>query len=310
MRWLAAWAMRGRFFAAATAALLVAIGWKLALLMPLLSCLSGAVVALVTMRHGGSEGLLVTATAAAMMAVFATLTFQTPWPGAWVACGVWLPALICAVVLRRSRSQGMLLACAGVLAAIFAGALRWYTGDAKAWWRGILDNMVSVASEHGNAPDLTPAALDTASGLLNSLVAASMMVTLMLTVLLARQWQAQLYNPGGFAPEFRALRLPQLPTLIVVGVVLAVIALSRWQNVPDGALGYAADLFAVGVCALGFHGLAWAHRERWQRRLPVGLLVVLYIALLALPFYTVMLLAAIAFADLVFGFAYSRKSAD
>ncbi|MFO1436422.1 MAG: hypothetical protein U1F34_08805 [Gammaproteobacteria bacterium] len=308
MRWLAALAMRGRFFAATTAALLVAIGWKLALLMPLLSCLSGAVVALVTLRHGSSEGLLVTGMAAAMMAVFATLTFQSPWPAMWVAAGVWLPALICALVLRRWRSQGMLLATASTLAAMFAGALRWYTGDVKAWWRGILDNMVSVASEHGSAPDVTPAALDLASSLLNSLVAASMMVTLMLTVLLARLWQAQLYNPGGFAPEFRALRLPQLASLIAIGIVLAAIVLKRWQAGADGSFGYAADLFAIGVCALGFHGLAWVHRERLQRRLPVGLLVVVYIALLALPFYAVMLLAAIAFADLILSFAFRRQS--
>jgi hypothetical protein len=48
-------------------------------------------------------------------------------------------------------------------------------------------------------------------------------LTVVICVLLARYWQALLYNPGGFGDEFRQLRLP--PALAITLVVIAVLCL-------------------------------------------------------------------------------------
>ncbi|MCG3200206.1 MAG: hypothetical protein NFCOHLIN_00049 [Gammaproteobacteria bacterium] len=302
MRPLAAWIMQGRLHAGAAAALFVAIGWLVALLMPLTSCLSGAAIALVTLRHGAAEGLKVSGIATAAVAVFTGVMFRSLHPALWVLCLIWLPALLCALALRVSRRQGWALVTAAAITAASAVAMRLWTGDVVAWWRRLLDNMMKLAGEQGAASGITSEHLDTVARVLNSLVAASMLVTLMATVLLARHWQARLYNPGGFAPEFRALQLPRGLAAGALLALLVAVTVSRAAGVSGAPLGYAVDLLAISVCALAFHGLAYAHHELWRRRLPAGWVFGLYLALLLLPFYVIALLAALALADLVFDF--------
>lgn len=302
MRPLAAWIMQGRLHAGAAAALFIAVGWLFALLMPLTSCLSGAAIGLVTLRHGPAEGLKVSGIATAATAVFTGLMFRSALPAVWVLCLIWLPALLCAAVLRLSRRQGWALVTAAAIAAACAITLRAWTGDVVAWWRRLLDNMMKLAGEQGAVTGITPEHLDTVARVLNSLVAVSILVTLMATVLLARHWQARLYNPGGFAAEFRALQLPRGPATGVLLALLVAVTLSRAAGVSGAPLGYAVDLLAISVCALAFHGLAYAHYEIWRRRLPAGWVLGLYLALLLLPLYVIVLLAALALADLVFDF--------
>jgi hypothetical protein len=300
--------MRGRLQAAAAAAAFVAGGWMFALLMPVLSWMSGASIALVTMRHGPLEGAKVSAMAAAMMALFAAVRFETPMPALWVLIAVWLPALICGAVLAATRQQGWMVAVAGVLAAMAAGAVRLATGDVTAWWRQVLEHIIRLATEQGQAPKVEPAALDATAAMLNSLLAGSLLMSLVLTVLLARSWQAGLYNPGGFGPEFRALQLPRWPVTLAMLGLLAWLVIERSAGVPGTGLGYPADLLAIVICALVFHAIALVHHEVRRRQWPLGALVAFYGALLVLPQYVLMMLVALANVDLMLDFR-GRKAA-
>lgn len=300
--------MRGRVHAAAAATLFVAGGWLLALLMPLLSSMSGACIALVTLRHGALEGLRVAGIAAAMMAVVSMMLFGSMMPSAWVLVAVWLPALLCSWILDLSRQQGWMIAVAAGIAAAAAGAIRLATGDATQWWQQVLDRMFRLASEAGQTPQVSPEALKATAAMMNSLVAGSLLVTLVLTVLLARYWQAKLYNPGGFGEEFRSLQLPRLAVSAAMLVALPWLLISRRSGAGDAGVGYAGDVVAVVLCALLFHGVALVHHEHRRRQWPLAALVGFYAALLILPQYVMVLLVAIASADLMLDFRRLRAA--
>lgn len=310
MRPLAAWIMRSRVHAALVGAAFCVFAWLFVPLMPLFSCMSGATAALVLLRHGALEATMVSALGGSILAMASLLIHGGVTPALWAVALIWAPAQLCALVLRNTRNQGPTLVTAALLAALCAGGIRVLTGDAQAWWRQLLDKVAQAAAAGGaGIPGMSAENLDAVAGMLNSLVAASMTVTLMVTVLLARHWQALLYNPGGFGPEFRALQLPRLPALLVSGVLLAVLVLTQQYGVAAAPLGYAVDLLAVSVCALGFHGLAFAHHEVKQRQMAVGWLVGLYGLLLVLPLHVVVTLAAVGLADVIMDFR-SRAQAS
>ena len=87
-----------------------------------------------------------------------------------------------------------------------------------------------------------------------------------LSLLLGRYWQAELYKPGAFGNEFRALRLPSLWTVVLVAVTVA------------GALG--GREFAVWTALAGIpvtiYGFALLHHVARDRQLGFGFLAVSY----------------------------------
>ena len=110
---------------------------------------------------------------------------------------------------------------------------------------------------------LTPPGAVTIAGLLGLVNA----ITCVLCLLLARWWQALLYNPGGFREEFHGLRLsPALGSTLAV-LILAISTLG---------LEYRpwAVLFAV---PLTFAGLGLVHARAAYRGQGLGYLVLFYL---------------------------------
>lgn len=102
------------------------------------------------------------------------------------------------------------------------------------------------------------------SGLLGVRSASLMIIAL----LLARWWQAMLYNPGGFREEFHALRLPASITIGLIAAGLLIAQIGHEYQVW-------AALFAAPFIVAGFaliHGMVGL--KRWGR----GPLIGLYIA--------------------------------
>jgi hypothetical protein len=57
--------------------------------------------------------------------------------------------------------------------------------------------------------------------LLPGLIFSSLMFGTVVSLMLARWWQAVMYNPGGFATEFQSLRLGRSSALITVALTIA-----------------------------------------------------------------------------------------
>lgn len=106
-----------------------------------------------------------------------------------------------------------------------------------------------------------------------------------LCVLLARYWQASLYNPGGFGQEFRGLYYPP-----GVAAALLVSALALF------ALGAQYSSWAVMILLpLTFSGLALCHAWGKRRQWGAGLLTGFYLAwLLFDPVKILVVIAAVA----------------
>ena len=296
MRALAAFIMRSRVHAGGTAALLLLGGWLFAPLMPLMSFLSGGAVALASLRHGPKEGLAVIAVAGVVAAAAAWAGFGSPYAGLLIIPGLWLPVWLCAVVLRYTRRQGVLLFATGLMAALLAGGLRLSTENVTTMWREQLQGMLTFAQQDKSAAVMNAEAIGRLASAMNSIMAASVVVSLMIVLLLARWWQSMLYNPGGFSQEFRRMCLPRLPMMLLTTALLALVAITG-LNAVEWHPQYATDLLVIVSTLYAFQGLAAIHNFVAVRGLSIGWLVGLYVLLLVQALPAILLLVAVGLAD-------------
>jgi hypothetical protein len=196
----------------------------LGMLLPPLAWLSGAAVALVTLVNGHRSGLLVTAIAAIGTAVLAGLILSAPILAAYYVLIVWLPLVLVAVVLRQTVS---LVFCLQLIAAVsMIGLTLVYVlyPDFGEIWRTELNLMADdlVARSEGTVDKAQlMQVIDQIVRILPGFFASSFMIGTMLSLYLARWWQAVLYNPGGFGEEFRAINLGKTTALIALAIAIA-----------------------------------------------------------------------------------------
>lgn len=276
MRLLASYLMRGRY----QAALAVAACAALSLLLPPLAYLSGAGVGLVTLRHGAREGLLVTLIAAFALGLIAFISLGNPSPGLAFVLVVWLPVGLLAWVLRATHSLACMLMAAGLLGVALVVGMHLFIADPATWWHETLEITVRPALEQSGL--MTDAKqmqrwLDEAGRIMTGLMAATMVLSLVFSLFIARWWQALLYNAGGFGREFRALRFNR-------GMALpALIALAFTLLGEGNSAQIAGELLTVALVLYTLQGLALAHW--WVAKVGAHLawLVALYGLILALP---------------------------
>lgn len=277
--------MRGR----KQAAMLAVAFAVLSLLVPPLSNVSGAIVALVTLRRGWQEGLLVSAVAVAIVAALAYLALGNPLLAAVFFGAVWLPSWGVAWVLRATVSLRAALSVATVMA--LTGVVWVYSvlEDPAAWWKSTLTAVFEQAIEQAKTADINglQEMLENAAPFMTGVVFTAFLLSVGLSLFLARWWQSVLYNPGGFANEFRALRLPKGVT--VAGAGLFAVALGSGG-------GVAADMAVVLLGFFGVVGLALVHDWVYQIKANIAWLIVLY---LILGFAAPHLMAVLALAAIV-----------
>ena len=225
MHALAVLIMRGPGWAALVAATSV----TLALLVPPLLFVSGAVLALVTLRQGLRQGALVTLAAAAGAGVFALLSLGSLMPVVWLALVFWLPLLLLAEVLRQTISLATVLRLIALLGLAAVVAFYLFIGDPETWFKDVVQKTLQQLLAAGMIePSMSTQfgeVLTSWAPLLPSQLASSLVISLILALLLARWWQARLYNPGGFRQEFHNLRLGRtlaLVMLVLLGLAMAV----------------------------------------------------------------------------------------
>ncbi len=216
MRFLADFSMRGRMQAIAVAA----TNLMLSLLLPPLSLVAAAVVALVTLRQGWREGLntlLASSLAAGLLGAIVLGDFVSP---AGYGLMLWLPAWAVALALRHTRDLGWTFELMVVLGLIGVASVYWISPDVAGFWYARIEQ--AFGSWRGQAGvDLAQwqAYLAAVARHMTGIVAAGIVSSLALSLLLARWWQALLYNPGGFRAEFLALRLHKPVAYLALGLV-------------------------------------------------------------------------------------------
>lgn len=268
MKAIAAFIMKGRMQAVMAATVFTV----LALLITPLGIASSAVVALVVLRKGVQEGLLVAVLGGMALAILGLLIFGQPMSLAIVGLLLWLPMLVLGEVLRATRSLRLVVEVAVVLGALLIGVQYLALNDVTQFWSGILDeysvqmmdaNVVSEVDRKSMVEEMAPWM---AGGM-----GAAWFLQLVLSLFLARSWQAGLYNPGGFAEELRQLRLGRW-LLILVPVLLVTGSLS---NAP----GLAVQFALVGMTAFFLQGVALVHGLVREFKANQGWLIGFYVLL-------------------------------
>jgi len=289
MTFLAGYLMRGP----TQAMLVTSVAAVLSLLLPPLSYLSGAAVALVTLRLGTWRGLMVAGGAAVAVTALALVAMQNALPGPAYFVVVWLPVLALAAHLRRTVSMERALGLAAVFGGAMVAAIHIGVSDPAAFWQRMFEDLLREA---GQGPEKA-AEMQEAFRLMTGAMAAAVTLSLLASLFIGRWWQALLYNPGGFQREFHALRFGR--AFGVVTMVTAAIALFT-----DGSISAAAgDLLLVYLVLHLLHGLAVAHSLVRNAGASVAWLAAIYVFMVTplLP-ATVVTLAAAGFADEWFDF--------
>lgn len=265
MKALAGFAMSGRRQAILAATLLG--------ILPLLNFLSAPIVALVFLRHGKSEALIVLAWAVLPAA-------------GWAVAGDMIPLLtllgstLLAGVLRSFGSwEFALLTAIGVgIAAQLALVLQ--PGFVELMQQQIA--LVMANPELQGQVNVLPE--DQMQQLLKMFYGMMLMLLAVTVLMLARYWQAALYNPGGFRQEFHQLRLSWKTTAILCSVfVLATLGPVQLQ--PFSIL-FVLPLLIAGVALV--HGIAGL--KKW----PVAVMAIFYVAMMSPVMTQILVLAAIA----------------
>ncbi|KEF31173.1 MAG: hypothetical protein EP339_08835 [Gammaproteobacteria bacterium] len=272
MRALAQYVMRGPLQAGGVAAVTTAL--------PLLFWIGAAVVGLVILRLGISQGLNI-----GLWALLPALGWS--WFGQDpTALAVLLQVMLMASVLRTTLSWERAL-LGGSFLAIVTGLLL------PVAYPGLLDDLVQAGVsfyEQYNADvartlgsDLEQVIRDT----MNASMAGTYLATGIGMTMLARAWQAGLYNPGGFRKEFHALKLS--PAVAVVCAVTMVIG-------PMLGLNSMLLVWAAGT-PLFMASVALVHGIVGRRNMSGQWLVLFYIALVLLGPTLMILLVVLAFVD-------------
>ncbi|MCP1643390.1 hypothetical protein J2T41_003012 [Pseudomonas citronellolis] len=252
MRALAEFVMRGRMQATlvvVAAAVLQPFFW-----------LGAAAGSLVLLRRGAGDAIGILAWA--LLPALAWWYLGDP-----TVTLVMLGSAVLAQVLRSSMSWNRVMLASVVLGVFFVLLLSTVSaglvaGLAEAFGK-VLPQVLSEAKLSADQQAELQAGLVPA---ITGLLAASLQLISLLCLMLARYWQAALYNPQGFGREFRALRLaPPVAIALLLGVLVVPLLGPQFAVV--------APLCAVPLLLAG---LALGHGLVALKRLPGFWLVLLY----------------------------------
>lgn len=284
---MAGFIMAGRWQAIAFTGLFA----LLSLLMPPFAFFSSAAVALVTLRQGVQQAIIVTLAASFILALATIILAMGAFSGFLSGLQQWLPMIFLATILTRSVSwtytlQIMLLIVAGGLLVFHLSV-----SDPQQFWKDLIEPFITTIlqtqiNELGQpikATDIVARLATWAS----AIVAIGLAVTWIISLFIARYWQSLLYQPKGFGEEFRELRMGKLPALLLLVVVLLYVMTDQQLF---------ADLSLLGMTFFVFHGLGLMHGLVKKMQMNQAWLIAMYVLLLPLfPSSIIMLILLVSF---------------
>ena len=282
---LAGYAVRGP----AQAALLSFSTLLLSLIFPPLVVISNAIVALVWLRLGPVKGAISVAVALLAGTAVAAFSGSALVPAA-LMMSFWLPVIVMAFVLRKTVSLDLAILAGGVLA--LAGVLITYLiveQPAESWqWMVTRVTEATEQTTGGTDRQLVTEWLSNAGSWMTGFSAATQFVLAALSLLLARVWQARMFNPGGLQKEFHSLRFGLVAGIAGVVIVIASLFLK---------IEMLTNLSIVVIVVFAFQGLAILHALVAQFKMHVFFLVAVYMFLLFLAPMSIQAIGVLGLAD-------------
>ena len=225
---------------------------------PLLYFFSAAVVALVTLRKGRNEGLLILLWSMLPTGLLLAMGDITP---LYLMTGTFALAM----TLRNSLSWQMVLLVATAIGLVTQLSLVFqpdYLVQIELFGESLEAQLNQDAQTQYTAEQIVDLGI--------SIYGAYHALMVMVCLMIGRWWQALLYNPGGFRQELHNLRIDPRIMVFLLGVILVGL-----MDIPplDGWL----PLFCIAPMLTG---LAIAHYIVAKKAMGAPWLVVIYMALL------------------------------
>jgi len=292
MKALAGFIVSGRFPAILAASLCGMLAFLLPPFSTLTNYLGAAVVSLVTLRIGVSQGLLVLVAATVVTMLFYRFMGVPATTIAVTVMLLWVPCWLISGVLRRTVSLASAMLAAAALGVAALIAVYAVAGDPAPWWHEQLLLIRSALEERGLLPQgaSVDALLQDLSRLMTGLIIASLALGAVCSLLLGRWWQALLVNPGGLHSEFCSLRFWQATGWVVLGLMI----FSQFTRGPTSDM--ATQSVMIMLVPYLFAGLAVLHGLVARQGRGKGWLIAVYVLLGIIP-QTALLLAGLGLVD-------------
>jgi hypothetical protein len=267
---IARYALKGPMHAATVAGILAV----LSLFIPLLSILSGAIVSLIILTQGLVSGTRVILVSIVGITAVSFLLTQSLIMGLSIGLVQWLPVIILAELLRRTRSISFTLVV-GMGLAMLAVILQFML------WPGVEDTLMEILrlmfqdmqQQQGVDMQQIEAGLQNVVHSMTMLMIAVMYFIFAISLLIGRWYQSRLSDSRGFREEFYAIRLGK--SISIMALVIAVIGMILQQD-------WLIALLMVVALTFLFQGLAVVHS--WSKHYDKsGLLGLLYMAMIIFP---------------------------
>jgi len=288
---MASFIMAGRM----QAAIFVIASTLISLLLPPMIVFSNAAIALITLRKGWQQGVIFTLLATITLILISVILQKSAGSGVIAGLITWLPMVLLASALAITRSWAKTLLLILAFSAIGVLLFHLIHPDASAYWKPMLEQMkpfllkVQQANQtSGNIGKSIDETINNAANWMTGAFAAALAIISILSLIIARNWQAQLYNPGGFGEEFRQIHIgKQASIALVVAIVIAVLSSNQ----------LIVELIMVGIAIFLFQGLSLAHAMVKKRGMNTRWLIGLYILMVLLPIQMIVLLATFGIID-------------
>jgi hypothetical protein len=284
LRGIAEFAMKGRWYAA-TAAAMFALA---AMMLPPMTYLASGILALTTLRMGPKEGLKVVIATMVVFTLAASWFFGQLGIALLFLLSSWLPVFVAVLALGYTRSLAASFLAAVGLGLIFVLAMHVFVAEPALWWQQMLQPFIDILQQQPGwalSQSDTQLVITELSGMMTGLVAAGITMNVMLGLIIGRAWQAMLYNPGGFADEFRQLKFGKRFALFAVALMfISVLPVSEQLSV-------FVDCLPAVLVAFAMQGLAIVHAVIKQRQKQRFWLVIVYLLLIVMLPQMVVILA-------------------
>ena len=282
MNFLATYIMRGRVQAMIVASSLA----LLSLMMPPVSVVSSAAVALVTLRRGAFEGLYVLICSSLAAGLLGFLVLGNYQFALLYVIVLWLPVWLISIILREGRHLSLAVEIAILIGIVGVIGFYLYADDPAAMWKAVLLQMIPADAPVADIQRT----IDILVHYMTGVVAAGSVFGLLFGLFLGRWWQANLYNPGGFRQEF--LSLDTKPRLSIGSIAVVAVALASPGVISEIAWNISILLFVLYTVS----GAAVLHTVFLGKKLARFMIPMLYITLFLIP-HAMLLVALIGLSD-------------
>lgn len=215
---LAKWIMQGRG---------QALGFVLIALVTspviwLNSILAAAAISLVWLRIGVRDGVMLWAWAL-LPTVAIAVYLDSFMPMLLVSSSA-----IISWVLKKTVSWSYTLICISIVGVLTAISLEHFAANSLIAYTEVFNSFLSEFKQQLGQPELQailPESIETVfvAGLFGTMLVVGTFVS----IVIARYWQAKLYNPGGFQKEFHQLRMGKVEVIIILLLTVLFFELGR-----------------------------------------------------------------------------------